>query len=343
MGKYALLIGVEQYGEGLQSLPAATKDVAALGKVLDNPDLGGFDNVKQVINPTRAEMEQEIELWLRGREPSDLIVLFFSGHGIKDKQRRLYFAAKNTMKENGLLIRSTALPAINIQDYLGSCKAKSQVIILDCCFSGAFGNMIPRDTGEINLKDQLGVTEGQVVLTSTNAVGYSFEEKGSGLSIYTRYLVEGIDSGAADEDKDGVITVEELHRYAEHKTKEISSEMSPEIHRLKDEGFRICLARAPQHTPKMKYRKTAEQLAELGLEEDKFPLPARSILDRARSDLKLTNAETKAIEAEVLQPYQKYQARRQEYQNTLKECLKKKTNLDIQEIKRLKHLCKALD
>ena len=238
MGKYALLIGVGEYGEGLQPLPAAPNDVAALKDVLQNPLMGGFDEVKPVINPTQAKMAREIELWFQGRELHDLIVLFFSGHGVKDERRDLYFAARNTEKQRDRLVRSTATSARFVNDCIRSCKAKYQVIILDCCFSGAFGDMIARDDGDINLQDQLGA-EGRVVLTSTSAVDYSFEEKGAKLSIYTGFLVEGIASGAADGNGDGVITPEELHHYAGRKVEAESPAMSPKIITLKDEGYRI--------------------------------------------------------------------------------------------------------
>jgi hypothetical protein len=249
MGKYALLIGVDTYGEGLQHLPAASKDVAALREVLLNPQMGGFDEAKPLINPMQPEMAREIELWFQDRQPEDLVLLFFSGHGVKDDRRDLYFAAANTEKRRDRLLTSTAIPARFLRDRILACKAKHQVLILDCCFSGAFGDWVARDDGEISLKEQLGA-EGHVVLTSTSAVDYSFEEKGGDLSIYTRYLVEGIVTGAADEDRDGVITVDELHRYAERKVKQTSPIMSPNMITLKGEGFRIRIARSPLDDPK---------------------------------------------------------------------------------------------
>ncbi|NER79219.1 MAG: hypothetical protein F6K42_06470 [Leptolyngbya sp. SIO1D8] len=246
MGKYALLIGVDTYGEGLQTLPAALKDVAALYEVLLNPQMGGFDEAKSLINPTRSDMEWEIEVWFQDRQPEDLVLLFFSGHGVKDERRDLYFAATNTKKRRDNLMRSTAISARFIHDCIKACKARYQILILDCCFSGAFGKFVGRDGGEINLEEQLGA-EGRAVLASTNAVDYSFEEKGADLSIYTRYLVEGISTGAADENGDGVITVDELHRYTERRVKDASPIMSPTLIILKDEGFRIRIAQAPRN------------------------------------------------------------------------------------------------
>jgi uncharacterized caspase-like protein len=316
MRKYALLIGVDTYGEGLQPLPAASKDVAALREVLLNPQMGGFDEAKPLINPTQPEMAREIELWFQDRQQDDLVLLFFSGHGVKDDRRDLYFAATNTEKQRDRLLTATATSARFIHDRIRFCKAKHQVLILDCCFSGAFGDFVARDDGEINLKEKLGA-EGRVVLTSTSAVGYSFEEKGADLSIYTRYLVEGITTGAADEDGDGVITIDELHCYAERKVKEASPAMSPDIITLKGAGFRIQVARSPQDDPKVRYRKEAERRAEFG----KFSIPARRILLSLRQELGISDAEAIAIETEVFKPFQEYQRKRQDYEDTLCQCL----------------------
>ncbi|NEP19376.1 MAG: CHAT domain-containing protein, partial [Leptolyngbya sp. SIO4C1] len=213
MGKFALLIGVSDYLEGLSALPAATQDVAALQRILADPVLGAFDNVKTLLNPTRDEMAQRIELWLAELQKDDLALLFFSGHGVKDERRDLYFAAGNTQKNRDRLVRSTAVAARTIHEFLCDSRPKQQVVILDCCFSGAFGELLPRDDGEMALEAQLAA-EGRVVLTSTSAVDYAFEEKASGQSLYTRYLVEGIEKGTADLNGDGFITVDELHQFA---------------------------------------------------------------------------------------------------------------------------------
>jgi uncharacterized caspase-like protein len=322
MGKYALLIGVDTYGEGLQPLPAASRDVAALREVLLNPHMGGFDEVKPLINSTQPEMAREIELWFQDRKPEDLVLLFFSGHGVKDDRRDLYFAAANTEKRRDRLLTSTATSARFIHDRIRACKAKYQVLILDSCFSGAFGDWLARDDGEINLKEQLGA-EGRIVLTSTSAVDYSFEEKGADLSIYTRYLVEGIATGAADEDRDGVITVDELHCYAGRKVRETSPTMSPSLITLKDEGYRIRIARSPQDDPQVKYRKEAERRAELG----RFSFAARQLLLSLRQELGISDTETEAIEAEVLKPFQEYQRKRQKYEDTLRQCIQEEAPL----------------
>ncbi|WP_260445822.1 MULTISPECIES: caspase family protein [unclassified Nostoc] len=115
MAKVALLIGVSEYEPGLTPLPAATKDVEAIQRVLENPEIGGFNDVKVLLNPQRHEMEEAIERLFSDRQRDDLVLLFFSGHGIKDEKGNLYFAACNTKKsDKGELVKATTVSADSV-------------------------------------------------------------------------------------------------------------------------------------------------------------------------------------------------------------------------------------
>ncbi|HEY9675176.1 MAG TPA: GUN4 domain-containing protein, partial [Waterburya sp.] len=287
-----------------------------------NPEMGGFDDIKTLVNPNHSEMAVAIELWFRERQRDDLAVLFFSGHGVKDESCELYFAACDTRKIQGNLIQATAVCASFVRSCLRRSKSKRQVVILDCCFSGAFGDLLAKDDGDVDLESQLG-TEGGVVLTSSSSLQYSFEKEGFDLSIYTHYLVEGIRTGAADQDSDGAVSVEELHQYASQKVQTTAPAMTPKIIVLKDEGFGIVLAQAPIGAPTLKYRKEVERHVYQG----KFSIPARRLLKRLRDELGLPLDEADAIEAEVLQPYREHQHKLKEYEDTLVEALQNENPL----------------
>ena len=234
MTKIALLIGVSQYQSDLTPLPKATQDVRAMENVLQNPSIAGFEQVKTLLDPDAQTMREEIEVIFSGSKKDDLVLLFFSGHGIKDDRGKLYFATQNPRKnDQGKLIWSTAVAASFIQDLMSQSRCKHQVVILDCCFSGAFAaGMTAKDTGIVDIKAQLG-GEGRAVLTSSASTQYSFEQQESDLSIYSRYIVEGIATGAADLDSDGWIEVQELHEYAKGKVQETAPAMKPEIYAVK--------------------------------------------------------------------------------------------------------------
>ncbi len=320
MAKIALLIGVSEYEPGLTPLPAATKDVEAMQQVLENPDIGGFDEVKVLVNPLRQEMEEAIEILFDNRQKNDLLLLFFSGHGIKDEEGRLYFAARNTRKnDKGVLLRATTVPATSVHEVMRNSRSKHEVVILDCCFSGAFGkDLSAKGDGFIDIKNQLG-GEGRAVLTSSSSTQYSFELQGADTSTYTRYIVEGLETGAADRDEDGFISVDELHEYAKSKVQEATPAMKPEIYAVK-EGYKIQLAKAPIDDPKLKYRREVDYWVKRGNGEISFI--GRTTLDTLRDKLKLTSEDAAEIEAKVLGPIEIHKKNSQIYEQAFRNEIK---------------------
>jgi hypothetical protein len=85
MAKIALLIGVSEYEPGLNSLPAAIKDVEAMQRVLRHPEMGNFaeSDVKVLKNPERQEMEEEIQALFDDRHKDDLVRFSFLGTASK--------------------------------------------------------------------------------------------------------------------------------------------------------------------------------------------------------------------------------------------------------------------
>ena len=333
MTKIALLIGVSQYQSDLSPLPQATKDVEAMQKVLQNPAIAEFERVKILRNPDAQTMREEVEVVFSGCRKDDLVLLFFSGHGIKNDRGKLYFATNNTRKkDNGNLIWSTAVAASFIQDLMTQSRCKHQVVILDCCFSGAFAaGMTAKDIGKVDIRTQLG-GEGRAVLTSSTSTQYSFEQQESDLSIYSRYIVEGIATGAADLDSDGWIEVQELHEYAKEKVQATAPAMKPEIYAVK-EGFKIRLAKALITDPKLKYRKEVERYASRG----DIPSYLRIILDTLREQLSLSSEEAAVIEDEVLRPYRERLQHLQRYREAFTAAIEYEYPLSAATIDDLKH------
>jgi uncharacterized caspase-like protein len=324
MAKVALLVGVSEYEPGLNPLPGSVKDVDAMQRVLAHPELGGFaeTDITVLKNPQRQAMEDAIYSLFSGRKKDDLLLFYFSGHGIKDENGRLYLATRATRKDsNGSLVPPSAVAAASLHENINASRSQRQVMILDCCFSGAISQgMTVKDDGTVNLKDYLG-GKGRAILTSSTSTEYSFGSatvghEDAGLSIYTRYLVEGIEKGAADTDGDGWIAVEELHEYAANRVKEAAPAMTPKFYPV-EEGYKIVLARSRKDDPKLKYREEAQVRAEQG--QGQFSITAQRLLRGKRIEWGISTGEAKAIEVEVLQLYREYELKQQEYEQALAE------------------------
>ena len=362
MVKIALLIGVSEYGSGLNPLPAAVKDIEAMRQVLQHPGIGGFE-VEVLRNPEPQVMQEAIETLFSGRAKDDLALLFFSGHGIKDDIGRLFFATRITRKNHkGELIKATAVSASSVQDVMQHSRCKRQVVILDCCFSGAFAEgMTAKDDGSVDVQTQLG-GEGKVVLTSSTSTQYSFEQQGLDLSLYTHYLVEGLETGDADQDHDGLIAIGELHKYAKRKVSEFAPAMKPEIY-VGREGNEIILSRVLPTDPALRYRREIERLAylreitfsrqtlldqiqswlNLQPRTDVQMSPVRrKILETSRQNLGLSPEAADQMETEALQPYRQLSKNLESYEQHLMNALRRNYPLKDSTWRELKEYQRSL-
>ena len=129
------------------------------------------------------------------------------------------------------------------------CRARQQVLILDCCFSGAFAHGSKGDA-DLDLERRLGVSgRGQAVLTASRAGEYSFEGQalpGAAVagSVFTAGLIEGFRTGAADADGDGYVSVDEAYDYAYRYVQASGASQTPQRWLSGGEGA-IVLARSP--------------------------------------------------------------------------------------------------
>ncbi len=334
MAKKALLIGVSQYEAGLPSLAAAPKDVAAMQRVLQSSELGAFDDVKTLIDPDLEAMQTGIDLLFQSCQKGDLGLLYFSGHGITDDNDRLYLATRRTSKDT---FRANSVPASFIQGIMDAHHhQRNYVLILDCCYSGAFAKDW-RDmakSADIKLKSQLEV-EGSVVLTSSTSTQKSYEDKEGELSLYTNYIVQGIESGAAESDGDGFISADELHEYAKRHVQSAKPAMKPEIYGFR-QGIKIIVSKARVDT-KLEYRRLVERYAENG----EISFVGQDILEIRREYWNISDEIAIAIENEVLEPDRKRLKNLECYEKSMKRAYKQQfppTEKTLRDLKDLQEL-----
>ncbi|MER7285750.1 DnaJ C-terminal domain-containing protein [Streptomyces lydicus] len=237
----ALLIATGTYeNPALKPLRSPRQDCEGLAAVLGDPAIGGFA-VQQLVDGASYEVKRALEQFFRNRGRDDLLLLHLSCHGIKDDEGHLSFAARDTDKD---LPASTAVPAAFLHDQMARCRARTIVVLLDCCYSGAF---LPGAKGDdyVQVREELA-GHGRAVLTATNRTEYAWE--GDHLeaaapqpSRFTGALIEGLRSGDADTDHDGRITVTELYEYVFEYLHHTGARQRPQM--WADLEYRVTLAR----------------------------------------------------------------------------------------------------
>ncbi len=245
--RYALLIAGWEYDDSyFRPLEAPAQDVEALSCVLRDPAMGAFCDVKILRNEPRDKVILAIEDFLDNRNREDLLLLYFSGHGIKDEDGRLYYATRNTLHKR---LVASAVTAYQVNDLIGKSRSRSKILILDCCYSGAFARAsLAKGDPAVGVMEEFKQGQGLVTLTASDAFQYSFESEetitGDPSSVFTRALVEGIATGEADKDGDQLISLDELYHYTYERVRAVKPNQTPR--RSGDIEGEIFIARNPR-------------------------------------------------------------------------------------------------
>jgi uncharacterized caspase-like protein len=97
--RLALIIASYDYqDDSLQQLVAPAQDAEGLAQVLKDATIGDFET-KVLINRPSHEVRFEIESFFTGRKRTDLLLLYFSGHGVNDDDGCLYLATTDTREQ----------------------------------------------------------------------------------------------------------------------------------------------------------------------------------------------------------------------------------------------------
>ncbi|XHM64507.1 caspase domain-containing protein [Streptomyces nigra] len=246
--RHALIIANERYDDrALKQLKAPGHDADALAEVLGDPQIGDFD-VDVVSNQPSYVLRRRIEHFFSDRRRDDTLVVHFSCHGIKSESGELYFAASDT---EPLLLEATAVPAQFVRRCMSRSRAGRTVLFLDCCYGGAFSRSSSgvRSTGDVNVLDSFATDKpaggrGWAVITASSSMEYAVEggdlteDTAPRPSVFTGAVVQGLDTGEADLDADGEISLDDLYDYVydrvrgqnPHQTPGKTVEMQGELH-----------------------------------------------------------------------------------------------------------------
>jgi hypothetical protein len=252
--------------------------------VLSDPAIGNF-RCERLTNPDFAAASSKVAEFFDAKQPDDLLVLYFSGHGLLDDWHEPYLAIKNTLTARPW---GAGLAGSLLNLAMNRCPCKYQVLILDCCYyAGARKGRIEYlkkgaqaaaayFQDDRNRRFVLGAAAREA-FAHDDAIGESPN------SVFTHLLLEGLRTGAADLDGDGVIGLDNLYHYLRKRAKDLNLRQGPPIKSGNleiDEHSKIEFARNPVPLSRL-----SDELRKL-LQSDRVPdlLKAVAELDRALAD-----------------------------------------------------------
>nr|WP_317440940.1 caspase family protein [Streptomyces collinus] len=170
-------------------------------------------------------------------QATDVLLLYYVGHGMVSPGNELYLATQATEDLVGGLAFK-ALPYQAVREALTGCRARSVIVVLDCCFAGrahgAFGTAASRAF-------ELASLGGTYVLASSSADEQSLAPEGDRYTAFTGALIEQLRDG----DPAGLpdLTIEDAYR---HLCRVLPQRGMPAPHRhLSDRAGELVLAPNP--------------------------------------------------------------------------------------------------
>lgn len=236
MSRSALFISSSSYvDEQLTGLPSAPVDAVEMGRLFGDPSLGSFA-VTTLTDPRSQDMREALENLFADAASDDVVVLYLSGHGMKDQHGNLFFAANDTRADR---LQSTAVSAQFLCSVLNASRAEGAVVFLDCCYGGAFARgMVPRAAGDPNVGEAFaGLGSGaraRAVITASSAIEYAFEgdrlaDSQAEPSVFATAMRDGIASGDADRDGDGWVGLNELFDFVRTRIQRLGKPQTPHL------------------------------------------------------------------------------------------------------------------
>ena len=212
----ALLIGNATFPKDAHNLPelkGPPNDIKKLKEALTDPLTGLFHepNVISLLNKSRTDVMSAIEDFFDAASTRDQLLLYYSGHGRLNAANDLFLCTLDTETPR---LRATAVAARHISEAIDFSRARTKVILLDCCHSGTFkgGNLPSKLSGK-----------GRFVITSSMNQQLAEDAKqASSVSPFTSHLVDALlqrtvelRDGSLDADQDGYLSVEDVYGYIE--------------------------------------------------------------------------------------------------------------------------------
>lgn len=225
LGKHALVIGVNRYeheSQGISPLRFAVGDAEAVQRALVDPRTGGFppENVTLLTDltaekPTNTAIGRALNRLITSVNDSDLVVIYFSGHGYEQDGRAYLLPANADLDA----LDYSAIERDAFVRQLDRIPARKVVVVLDACHSGGVnrgGKGVGRDA---SLSEQyfqkFAGAQGRAFIASSSAGELSWEDEEAGHGVFTRAFTEGLGGSADRAPEDGIVTLEELRTYLE--------------------------------------------------------------------------------------------------------------------------------
>jgi uncharacterized caspase-like protein len=220
--RWAVVVGIGDYrSTDIPDLRFAGADAQSVYDFLKSPSAGFQDDHIVFLKDgaaTAQAIREALFVFLQKANYNDLVFIYFAGHGAPDPTRpdNLYLLPYDADVKQ---LAATGFPMWDVKTALRrQIKAERVIVVADACHSGGTKD---GETNPINGSfGDLFTPSRRVILTAAddNELSYEDAKWGGGHGVFTYNFIEGL-KGAADSDKNGIVTFQEASDYVAARVK----------------------------------------------------------------------------------------------------------------------------
>ena len=240
MKVWAVVIGISSYNH-MPALRYTDDDAYRIYAFLKSPEGGALadEQIRILIDEdaTAEKIRSAMREIFSKAGKNDLVMLYFSGHGLRGSFLPIDYNGYNNKLEHE-----------ELKQILDSSPAKYKLCIADACHSGSLLTMAEK-TGTVRnvLEDyykSLAESEGgSALIMSSKSEETSLESSGLRQGVFTHFLIRGM-KGEADKDANKIVTIEELFNFVDENVRAYTqNRQSPLIKGQYDQNMTISVVR----------------------------------------------------------------------------------------------------
>ncbi len=229
--RLGLIVGISRHKDfNIPKLKYTEDDAISVHKYLTDPEGGQLPprNVKLLTNEhaSKEGILKGLDYLARKSRGHDSVVVYFAGYGVSvvdrdetgngDAEPKLYLTPYDVDSHD---VEGSCISLDEIEEKLSGIEAHKLLIVLDTSFNGNMGSRSLAGMGEGAVFENLLQRSGRYLLLSGKPAEGAMEIDDHRHGVFTFYMLEGL-KGGADDNKDGVITLGELHTYLAGKVAE---------------------------------------------------------------------------------------------------------------------------
>ncbi len=207
MKVWAVIIGVADYSH-MPALKYTDDDAYRIFAYLKSPEGGALkdDQIRILVDEaaTKSNLTSAMRDVFGKAGPNDLILLYYSGHGLKGSFLPIDFDGFNNK-----------LAHEEVNEIFENSQAKYKLCIADACHSGSLLAMKSGTVDNLLTKYYTTLAQsepGTALIMSSKSDETSLESSGLRQGVFSHFLIRGM-KGEADTDENQVVSVSELYQY----------------------------------------------------------------------------------------------------------------------------------